>query len=87
MKIFWLQSTALSQTETGVGVTSDTVTMGMSGCQALEEWCRLLLNTYPGVNIVNMTSSWSDGRAFCALIHSHRPDLIPWDIVSYNAQK
>jgi len=59
----------------------------MSGCQALEEWCRLLLNSYPGVNITNMTSSWSDGRAFCALIHSHRPDLIPWDIVSYNAQK
>ena len=55
--------------------------MGLTGCQALEEWCRLLLNSYPGVNITNMTSAWADGRAFCALIHSQRPDLIDWETV------
>jgi len=58
--------------------------MGLTGCQALEEWCRLLLNSYSGVNINNMTSSWSDGKAFCALIHSHRPDLINWEAVKRN---
>jgi len=60
------------------------IIMSMSGCQALEEWCRLVLNTYPGVSISNMSSSWSDGKAFCALIHSHRPDLIDWDVVKVN---
>jgi len=55
--------------------------MGLTGCQALEEWCRLLLNSYPGVNINNMTSAWADGKAFNALIHSQRPDLIDWETV------
>jgi len=59
--------------------------MGMTGCQALEEWCRIVLNTYSGVHISNMTSSWSDGKAFCALIHSHRPDLIDWEHVKKNS--
>ena len=59
--------------------------MGMKGCQALEEWCRIVLNTYSGVHISNMTSSWSDGKAFCALIHSHRPDLIDWEHVKKNS--
>lgn len=66
-------------------MTPVTVNMSMSGCQALEEWCRLVLNTYPGVSISNMSSSWSDGKAFCALIHSHRPDLIDWDTVKVNS--
>ena len=59
--------------------------MGMSGCQALEEWCRLVLGSYPGVSITNMTSSWSDGKAFCALIHAFRPDLVDWDAVKTNS--
>lgn len=64
-------------------VTTDT--MGMSGCQALEEWCRLVLGSYPGVSITNMTSSWSDGKAFCALIHAFRPDLVDWETVKTNS--
>ena len=61
--------------------------MTMSGCQALEEWCRLVLGSYSssGVSITNMTSSWSDGKAFCALIHAYRPDLIDWDTVKTNS--
>ena len=61
--------------------------MGMSGCQALEEWCRLVLGSYAssGVSVTNMTSAWSDGKAFCALIHAYRPDLVDWDTVKTNS--
>ena len=53
----------------------------MSGAAALEEWCRISVCGYPGVNITNMSSAWRDGRAFCALIHRYRPEVLDWDRV------
>ncbi|XP_014240341.1 MICAL-like protein 1 isoform X2 [Cimex lectularius] len=46
------------------------------GTKALEMWCKRVTQGYPGVKVENMTTSWRDGMAFCAMIHHFRPDLI-----------
>ncbi|XP_066562465.1 dystrophin isoform X5 [Amia ocellicauda] len=47
----------------------------------LLSWVRQSTRDYQPVNVVNFTNSWSDGLAFNALIHSHRPDLFEWSSV------
>nr|XP_057908480.1 dystrophin isoform X8 [Doryrhamphus excisus] len=47
----------------------------------LLSWVRQNTSQYPQVNVVNFSSSWNDGLAFNALIHSHRPELFDWSSV------
>ena len=71
-----------SQVTSTIVITSQDIvlhTMGVSGTAALEEWCRRGVEGYEGVKMTNMTSAWRDGRAFCALIHRYRPDLVDWE--------
>ncbi|XP_072943393.1 uncharacterized protein MICAL-like isoform X2 [Epargyreus clarus] len=48
----------------------------IKGTKALELWCKRLVKDCPDVQIDNMSTSWRNGMAFCALVHHFRPDLI-----------
>lgn len=40
------------------------------------DWAQEVTTGYSGVKIINMTTSWRNGLAFCAIIHYYRPDLL-----------
>ncbi|OCT83152.1 MICAL-like protein 1 [Xenopus laevis] len=54
----------------------------MSASRNLQLWCSRQCEGYPGVLINDLSSSFRDGLAFCALIHRHQPDLIDFDSLS-----
>eukprot|EP01120_Amphizonella_sp_Union-15-10_P007473 TRINITY_DN2526_c0_g4_i1.p1 TRINITY_DN2526_c0_g4~~TRINITY_DN2526_c0_g4_i1.p1 ORF type:complete len:1557 (-),score=454.20 TRINITY_DN2526_c0_g4_i1:53-4657(-) len=52
--------------------------------EALLLWCKKKTKGYRDCHIENFHMSWQDGMGLCALIHAHRPDLIPYDKLSKN---
>ncbi|XP_037915940.1 EH domain-binding protein 1-like protein 1 isoform X1 [Hermetia illucens] len=55
--------------------------------QDLLEWCKEVTRDYPNIKVTNLTTSWRNGMAFCAIIHHFEPSLIdmtklsPHDVV------
>uniref|UniRef100_T1JAF1 Calponin-homology (CH) domain-containing protein n=1 Tax=Strigamia maritima TaxID=126957 RepID=T1JAF1_STRMM len=52
---------------------------GGSKRNALLKWCQSKTIGYKGIDITNFSSSWNDGLAFCALLHTYLPDRISYD--------
>lgn len=44
--------------------------------QDLLEWCKEVTKEYPNVKVTNLTTSWRNGMAFCAIIHHFEPNLM-----------
>ncbi|XP_078536119.1 cytospin-B isoform X1 [Lissotriton helveticus] len=51
---------------------------GGSKRNALLKWCQKKTEGYPNIDITNFSSSWSDGLAFCAILHTYLPAHIPY---------
>lgn len=52
---------------------------GGSKRNALLKWCQNKTVGYRNIDITNFSSSWNDGLAFCAILHSYLKEQIPYD--------
>ncbi|KAK6473391.1 cytospin-B-like isoform X1 [Huso huso] len=55
---------------------------GGSKRNALLKWCQKKTEGYANIDVTNFSSSWSDGLAFCALLHTYLPAHIPYQELS-----
>jgi len=65
-----------------------TTKIGMSPqMEAILIWCQCRTREYERVKITNFTNSWSDGLAFCALIHHFFPQAFDFEKLSKDNRK
>ncbi|XP_067211433.1 dystrophin, isoforms A/C/F/G/H isoform X14 [Linepithema humile] len=50
--------------------------------KTLLAWCRQNSQNYPGVDIKNFTTSWSDGLAFNSILHRWKPHLFDFNNIA-----
>ncbi|KAL0965397.1 hypothetical protein UPYG_G00280750 [Umbra pygmaea] len=51
---------------------------GGSKRNALLRWCQKKTEGYQNIDVTNFSSSWNDGLAFCAVLHTYLPAHIPY---------
>lgn len=52
---------------------------GGSKRNALLKWCQNKTVGYRNIDITNFSSSWNDGLALCAILHTYLSDRVPYD--------
>ncbi|KAK9752688.1 Calponin homology (CH) domain [Popillia japonica] len=50
--------------------------------QRLLQWCQMKTKEYENIQLDNFSTSWSDGMAFCALIHHFLPDSFDYNTLN-----
>ncbi|XP_027283023.1 cytospin-B isoform X3 [Cricetulus griseus] len=60
---------------------------GGSKRNALLKWCQKKTEGYANIDITNFSSSWSDGLALCALLHTYLPAHIPYQELNSQEKK
>ncbi|XP_029653712.2 EH domain-binding protein 1-like protein 1 [Octopus sinensis] len=78
-----VRQTKVSQkAETDEKTTSSSSSGGSNSTKDLLTWCQSVTVGYRGVKVTNLTTSWRNGLAFCAIIHHFRPDLLDFSLLS-----
>lgn len=60
---------------------------GGSKRNALLKWCKNKTIRYRDIDITNFSSSWNDGMAFCAILHTYLPESIPYETLKPDDKK
>lgn len=60
---------------------------GGSKRNALLKWCQNKTIGYQNIEITNFSSSWNDGLALCAILHSYLPERVPYDTLTPNEKR
>ncbi|XP_032517201.2 uncharacterized protein LOC116769997 isoform X2 [Danaus plexippus] len=55
--------------------------------ERLLQWCRDKTRDYENVKLENFSTSWSDGLAFCALLHHFLPDAFDYSSLSADSRR
>ncbi|KAM4537551.1 EH domain-binding protein 1 isoform 10-T10 [Odontesthes bonariensis] len=53
----------------------------VTSCQSLLQWCQDITQEYKGVKIINFSTSWRNGLAFCAILHHFHPEKINYEML------